>query len=209
MNDVGTLVLTRAKTGRRDGYRSYKVLIDGAEAGKIKRGETLRFPLAAGRHTLQLKIDWCASRIRPFAVQDGQAAAFGCAPSDAFGGLENITSGAAKYITLRPLADPADLAALETVPHAEAAGYIKVVGVGFIAGFAALRLDLAHRRRRLDRGGRAVRERRSRMDPLHHRLRGGQEGVRAVIGHSPSRAPRPRVPWGHHGNRLRTRIRRV
>jgi hypothetical protein len=138
VNDSGTLVLTRAETGLRDQHRSYKVLIDGAEAGKIKRAETLRFPLSEGRHTLQLKIDWCTSRTWPFVVRNGQTAAFGCAPSDAVGSIDQVRDGASRYITLRPLADPADLAAIETVPHAEAVGYLRVVGVGFAAGCLAL-----------------------------------------------------------------------
>lgn len=127
-------MLTRSANGFRDRFRGYKVLIDGVEAGKIRRGETLRLPVPEGRHTLQLEIDWCTSQPSPLVVANGQTVAFGCAPSDAAGGLDQITGGAGTYITLRPVADAADLAEIENVPHAEATRYLTVVSVGFVAG---------------------------------------------------------------------------
>jgi hypothetical protein len=107
MEDEGTVVLVRTKAGYRDSRRRYKVFLDGVEVGRIKRGETLRFPVGEGEHRLQLKIDWCASRPCVFAVGQGGTAAFGCGPGGPPGGFDAITVGAADYIALQPVEDPA------------------------------------------------------------------------------------------------------
>jgi hypothetical protein len=45
-----------------DATRTYKILLDGAQIGQIRRGESKQFDAPLGRHTLQLKVDWCASQ---------------------------------------------------------------------------------------------------------------------------------------------------
>ena len=45
-----------------DGFRKYKIILDGEEIGRIKDGQTLDFPLEEGEHNLVLKIDWARSR---------------------------------------------------------------------------------------------------------------------------------------------------
>lgn len=47
--------------------RRYTVLLDGVPVGKIGAGEVKHFPLATGRHTISVKIDWCESA--PFAIE--------------------------------------------------------------------------------------------------------------------------------------------
>lgn len=69
----------RSLTGA-DVLRAYKVLIDGKEIGGIKSGETLKFPLATGNHTLQLKIDWCSSKETVITILENQATYAKCAP---------------------------------------------------------------------------------------------------------------------------------
>lgn len=44
-----------------DGARAYRIVIDGVERGKIKRGETKEFEVENGVHTVCAKMDWCGS----------------------------------------------------------------------------------------------------------------------------------------------------
>ena len=41
--------------------RTYKVLIDGEEVGKIGNAKTEEYQLTEGKHTIKCKIDWCSS----------------------------------------------------------------------------------------------------------------------------------------------------
>lgn len=135
----GRLVLARSTASYRDRARSYRILIDGAEVGKIKRGEMLGFPVPEGRHTLQLKIDWCTSRAWPFVVASGQTATFGCSPGAGPASMEKITDGASRYIALRPVDDPADLAEFEVTAPSRSTRPLMVVGVCFfVACFAVI-----------------------------------------------------------------------
>jgi hypothetical protein len=58
---MGSITITREKARWRDRARAYKLKIDGAEAGEIRSGETLRVPLASGMHRVGLSLDWCTS----------------------------------------------------------------------------------------------------------------------------------------------------
>ncbi len=75
------LELKRSDAGWDDAARAYKVIIDGKEAGKILKGQTLQFDLAPGHHTLRLKIDWCSSRELIFDVAEGKTVYAECAPA--------------------------------------------------------------------------------------------------------------------------------
>lgn len=75
-----SVVLSRDRKGSRDIFRSYKVIIDGQEAGRIKRGQRLEFPLTPGRHVIFLRIDWCSSPRLELDVQPGQTVRLVCAP---------------------------------------------------------------------------------------------------------------------------------
>lgn len=55
------IILKRGK-GYADKMRAYTVLLDGNEIGKIRQGESKQFQAQEGKHTLQLKIDWCISK---------------------------------------------------------------------------------------------------------------------------------------------------
>lgn len=52
------IILAR-DNGYADRIRKYRVLIDNQDVGKIASGETAKYEVNAGRHTLQVKIDWC------------------------------------------------------------------------------------------------------------------------------------------------------
>lgn len=61
-----------------DKLRSYKVLIDDKEVGEIKSGETKTFNIDEGRHSLQLKIDWCFSPKLQFDNAESSNEIFNC-----------------------------------------------------------------------------------------------------------------------------------
>ena len=55
---MGTITIRRREDGMVDRARAYKVLIDGTEVGKIKRGEVKAFPVQEGHHEVRMKVDW-------------------------------------------------------------------------------------------------------------------------------------------------------
>lgn len=55
------VILKRGKSFT-DKMRAYKVLFDRTEIGKIRQGDLMQFSVPEGKHTLQLKIDWCTSK---------------------------------------------------------------------------------------------------------------------------------------------------
>jgi len=63
-------------SGYADYVRSYCVLLDGKEIGRIANGETKNFRIAAGNHELRLKLDWAGSRTLKFAARDTDTMAF-------------------------------------------------------------------------------------------------------------------------------------
>jgi hypothetical protein len=46
--------------------RSYRVLVDGREVGRIRSGNEVSFGLGIGRHEMHLQIDWCRSNTVEF-----------------------------------------------------------------------------------------------------------------------------------------------
>jgi len=44
-----------------NGFRAYKIFIDGVYHGKIKNGKTEEFEVENGRHTVCAKMDWVGS----------------------------------------------------------------------------------------------------------------------------------------------------
>lgn len=124
--------MARSEAGFQDRFRRYRILIDGVEVGRIRRGETLRFPVPAGRHSLRLKIDWVSSRAWPFTVANGQAKAFGCAPGGGFGGADDADG---EYLVLRPVSDAAEI---EAIPPSPGNRLMSAVAVLFVADSIAV-----------------------------------------------------------------------
>jgi len=94
-NASAVVILSRAKGGRRDLLRSYKVLVDGEEVATIKRGQRLPLPVAAGQHVLTLTIDWCRSRPFQLDLASGESLELTCAPAGADFSDDN-------YIEIKP-----------------------------------------------------------------------------------------------------------
>ena len=72
-----TLLITR-DSGFTDFVRKNKVLPDGEEIGLLKNGGSFGCAISAGRHTLQLKVDWCGSNSVEFNSVAGESLRFEC-----------------------------------------------------------------------------------------------------------------------------------
>lgn len=97
----------RRDAAYQDRARAYKVLLDGEEVGKVKRGQTVTVDAAPGAHKLQLKIDWARSPTLDVQLEPGEDAHFECAPnSTPLTALYWITFGLKNYIQLKALAEP-------------------------------------------------------------------------------------------------------
>lgn len=113
--ECGAIQLSRARGGHRDALRRYVVLIDGTEAGRIGRGQTLRFDVPPGAHELQLKIDWCFSQPLTVRVEPGKSVYFSCSHgADAFEALAAVSAGKGGYIALWQTPPPAEKAETAT-----------------------------------------------------------------------------------------------
>ena len=55
------MITIRRSSSYADHLKNYTVMIDGVAAGKIADGEEKAFAIAAGEHTIYMKIDWCRS----------------------------------------------------------------------------------------------------------------------------------------------------
>src|SRR5438445_12483076 len=74
------LRVERAANGYRDRLRAYAVILDGQEAGRVKRGQAIEIALSPGSHVAMLKMDWCSSPRVTFAVSPGEVAILACRP---------------------------------------------------------------------------------------------------------------------------------
>ncbi len=63
-------------SGYADRLRTYKVVLDNKEVGKVGDGKTIEFAISAGQHSLSLKIDWCGSNTIQFTALDGDVITF-------------------------------------------------------------------------------------------------------------------------------------
>jgi hypothetical protein len=81
-----TLLLTRPYR-LADAARPYQIVLDDEPGGQIRMNSSAEMPIAAGTHTLQIRLPKIVSR-RPgrgsptvtFDVGDGEAAEFACHP---------------------------------------------------------------------------------------------------------------------------------
>jgi len=68
---MATMVLNRtSEYGNR--LRNFGVFVDGKKAGTIANGETKKFNVLSGQHTLVTKIDWCSSPTLVFSIGDNE-----------------------------------------------------------------------------------------------------------------------------------------
>lgn len=72
------VVRVRRSTGFRDSLRKYRIVVDGHEVGRVKRGETADVTVTPGPHVLQVAIDWKRSAIFEFSGDGDGIVAFRC-----------------------------------------------------------------------------------------------------------------------------------
>jgi len=75
---TATLHLART-TSFPDTLRAYDVMLDGKLVGTLSRRQELSVPIAAGRHTLCVRLDWCGSCTSTFDARPGEELTFECA----------------------------------------------------------------------------------------------------------------------------------
>lgn len=80
MNDEAQFTIRRVKS-YADYLRAYKVEVDGVVAASVRTGQSATVPLAAGQHTLRLRIDWCGSGDLRFEARPGERITFECGSS--------------------------------------------------------------------------------------------------------------------------------
>lgn len=68
---MATLIVQRDQ-GYADSARKYRILLDGAEIGKLAQGMELRHDISSGPHTVEARIDWCGSRPCAFMVESDE-----------------------------------------------------------------------------------------------------------------------------------------
>jgi hypothetical protein len=71
MSQVATVEFHRPRAKWRDRVRSYKLIVDEREVGKIRAGQTVRIEVSPGTHTVQARISWTGSQKIEFAVENG------------------------------------------------------------------------------------------------------------------------------------------
>jgi hypothetical protein len=94
--------------GITDIFRSYRMLMDDIQIGVIGRGKRFEFRADIGRHSLQLKIDWCVSNKVSFDLsEEGVSLVCGSRYEGAKLPLASLflISGSRNYLWLK-LADP-------------------------------------------------------------------------------------------------------
>lgn len=69
-------VQVERRAGWIDLLRAYKIVVDGRVVGKVGNRGSTEFDVAPGRHTIQMKIDWCGSPTLEFHAAEGRRMKF-------------------------------------------------------------------------------------------------------------------------------------
>jgi hypothetical protein len=98
------MVRLRRRSEFADWLRAYIVIIDDEEVGRVRSGREISLPVAPGRHTMHLRIDWCRSNSVEF-VLDGSALEFDCGSNfpglRSLAGVGHLIAPAGEYLWLR------------------------------------------------------------------------------------------------------------
>jgi len=96
------IVVRREKSNLQDIIRDYTILLNGKEVARVANGAETEFSVEPGKHTVQLKIDWCKSLALDVHVETGKTETLLCGPnSSILLGLLYITVWRNKYMWLR------------------------------------------------------------------------------------------------------------
>ena len=95
------ITVERVRNAWRDVLRGYAVLIDDVRVGSLENGMTQRFLVEPGKHSVQMKIDWCSSPSIDVNVAAGHEEKFQCGPNgNPLLAFYFITLGRKKYVRL-------------------------------------------------------------------------------------------------------------
>jgi len=97
--DGARVKISRSAHGYRDSLRRYKVLIDGVEVGRVKRGETVETIVGPGHHTLSIVIDWITSELT-FDVGERDAVHFLCSPGGSCRNAPRDLKSGAQWVSI-------------------------------------------------------------------------------------------------------------
>lgn len=105
---MAEIVVTRPAEGYVDRLRSYEIVVDGSARATLRRGEEVRVPVAAGRHTVRARIDWARSGDVEVTLGGEDTAFFLCQPGFGFSllrptALLYVTIWRKRYLDLRLL----------------------------------------------------------------------------------------------------------
>jgi hypothetical protein len=101
------IIISRSRGAWRDIARSYRVMLDGDQVAKVRRGQTVELPVTPGRHEVFLQIDWCSSPVVEVDAHPREIIKMICEPGgNAFAGLQDVTARTDTYISLTRV-DPA------------------------------------------------------------------------------------------------------
>lgn len=95
------IIVRREKALFHDLLRDYAVLVDGREVARVSNGAEVAFDVAPGKHTIQMKIDWCGSAKLEINPAMGETVILTCGPNGSIVlGILYISIWKNKYIWL-------------------------------------------------------------------------------------------------------------
>lgn len=96
------IVVRREKSHLQDIIRDYTILLNGKEVARVSNGAEAEFDVEPGKHTVQMKIDWCRSLALDVNVDAEKTVTLLCGPNfSLLLGFLYITVWRNKYIWLR------------------------------------------------------------------------------------------------------------
>src|SRR4051794_15244044 len=96
-----SLTVERIENAWIDRARAYKVMVDGNEVGRVRRGETQTFQIAPGPHEVHMGIDWARSPSVEGDFAEGGDTRLRCGPNaNPLTVLWFTTFGRKKYVRL-------------------------------------------------------------------------------------------------------------
>lgn len=102
IHPMASILVTRVESGWRDRFHSYKVLIDGREAGRLKRGESVLVDLPPGRHVIQVAIEWKRSKSFEVLADGDETSTFRCGPRAGIAVIDLLRRGDDTWLFLEP-----------------------------------------------------------------------------------------------------------
>jgi hypothetical protein len=75
------IIIRRKNAIWQDRARKYTVLLNGREIATVSNGSEVEFDVEPGKHTVQMKIDWCNSPEFEVDTRAGETVVLECGPN--------------------------------------------------------------------------------------------------------------------------------